>query len=200
MINFLKVGILMSLIFSVVACVSSGTADNDSSGNILVIVPPVEIMDVEYEGVMNAFDGKVDVTVASTIVGEVTGQSLIAESEILISETKVDDYDAVVLIGGMGVFQHIIENEVVHQIVTDFYNQDKYVTATCGASIALAKAGLLEGLEATTYPDAGLISQIEQLGATYVDELAVVSGKIITGSGPEASDAFPAAVVEALNL
>ncbi|MDI6885469.1 MAG: DJ-1/PfpI family protein [archaeon] len=44
-----------------------------------------------------------------------------------------------------------------------------------------AKAGVLEGKRATVFPDQGVINELEQNGATYVDQSVVVSDKVVTG-------------------
>ena len=43
-----------------------------------------------------------------------------------------------------------------------------------------------------------VIDALTKNGANYLDQLVVVSGKIITGNGPGASEAFAKALVSAL--
>ncbi len=72
------------------------------------------------------------------------------------------------------------------------------VGAICVAPKILANAWLLGSREATVFPDSESIAYIESKGATYSEEQVVRGGRIVTASGPEASEAFAAAVVAAV--
>jgi protease I len=116
---------------------------------------------------------------------------------MLINEVQEQDYEVIVGIGGMGIFD-ILENEEIINLFREFHDAGKYTTAICGSSAILANAGLLNGVEATTYPNDMLINILKDNGAIYIDKTVVVSGKIITGNGPDASIAFGEALVSAL--
>jgi protease I len=76
-------------------------------------------------------------------------------------------------------------------------DQDVIVGAICLAPKILANAGILEGKNATVFPDSESIAYLESKGATYTEEEVPRDGNIITASGPEASEAFADAVVAA---
>jgi len=67
-----------------------------------------------------------------------------------------------VVIGGLGVYKRVVsgeysEVELLQQLVVKFHDRGKVVAAICAASAVLAKAGILNGVKATCYPDERLI-------------------------------------------
>jgi putative intracellular protease/amidase len=189
---------------AIIMTVSTGLMTTHAAGKskrILMVVAPVQIMDSEYNEPRKLFDEKgANVKVASTTMQVVTGDSLKIKPDLLIADAKASDYDAIVLIGGMGIFEHILNNQDLQKLVKNMHSQGKYVCAICGSSVVLAKAGILKNIKATTFPDGGLINQLKDGGALYVPDETVVSGKIVTGNGPGASAAFAKVVCETIGL
>jgi len=62
--------------------------------------------------------------------------------------------------------------------------------------MTLANAGLLKGRKATIWKDA--VADFKTKGVVYTGKAVETDGKIITGSGPEAAEAFGKALAEAL--
>jgi 4-methyl-5(b-hydroxyethyl)-thiazole monophosphate biosynthesis len=58
----------------------------------------------------------------------------------------------------------------------------KYTAAICAAPAVLAKAGLLEGKRATSFP--GSLNADSVPGLEYVEQPVVADGKVITSRGP----------------
>lgn len=75
--------------------------------------------------------------------------------------------------------------------------QDKVLGAICIAPVILANAKVLEGKNATVFPDGADV--LKQNGANYIDVNVIVDGKIITGNGPEAAEDFGRALVKLLS-
>ena len=69
-----------------------------------------------------------------------------------------------------------------------FAEAGKVVAAICIAPVILARAGLLKGKRATVFPDG--IPELEKAGAVYTAQSVERDGRIITGNGPEAAEAF----------
>jgi len=194
-----NVTVVLLLALSIMSC--GAVKNGGKKVKILMVVPPVQIMDVEYNEPRKLFDNKgADVKVASTTMDEVTGSDLKIKPDLLISEAKAADYDAIVLIGGMGIFAHILGNADLINLVREMHASNKYVCAICGSSAVLAKAGILNGVKATTYPEATLIGELEKGGAVYLSDVTVVSGKIVTGNGPGAAAEFAAKTAETIGL
>jgi putative intracellular protease/amidase len=89
----------------------------------------------------------------------------------------------IMVIPGGGVKQHL-DNQNVIKWVQESAAQAKYVMSVCNGAFFLAKAGLLDGLEATT--TAGLIEELRAFAPktrVVSDKRFVDNGKIITAGG-----------------
>jgi putative intracellular protease/amidase len=89
----------------------------------------------------------------------------------------------ILIIPGGGVKQHL-DNPAVIKWIQESAAQAKYVMSVCNGAFFLAKAGLLNGLEATT--TAGLIESLKRAAPktkVVTDKRFVDNGKIITAAG-----------------
>lgn len=105
--------------------------------------------------------------------------------DITLDKVKVDDFDAVVFIGGSGSAEYFT-NELAHKIAKDAVAKGKTLGAICLAPVILANAGLLKGKKATCNDPESIIKK----GADYTGRSVEQDGKIITGIGPEAAKEF----------
>jgi protease I len=141
-------------------------------------------------------DAKVQTTIASSKTGTIRGmKDGQAKAQILISEIKVEDYNAVVFIGGAGAHEYF-DNPVAQNIAKQARAENKILAAICIAPTILANAGLLDGLRATCY--ASQTGQLKRAGAKFTGADVERDGLIITGSGPQAAEQFGQAIVETL--
>jgi len=138
----------------------------------------------------------VQTVIASTKTGFIRGMlGNIAETGILVNQLRVDDYDAIVFIGGSGAAEYF-ENPVALNIAREAASKGKILAAICIAPTVLANAGVLTGVRATSF-----LSEREKLvqgGALYTGAPVERDRFIITGSGPAASVQFGRAVADAL--
>jgi len=89
----------------------------------------------------------------------------------------------IIIVPGGGVNKHL-ENQKVIGWIQESAKEARYVMSVCNGAFFLAKAGLLDGLEATT--TAGLIDELKKIAPkTRVvrDKRYVDNGKIITAGG-----------------
>ena len=105
-----------------------------------------------------------------------------------------DDYDMVVLPGGMPGATHLKEDARILDLLKDMAAAGKYTAAICAAPMVLAEAGVLEGRQATSYP--GFLDGVA--GVTVSAEAVVQDGKVLTSRGPGTAMDFALALVEAL--
>ena len=119
-----------------------------------------------------------------------------ASERVTLSLARADasDYDALVIAGGAGAPTHLWDNEPLRALIRSMHAARKPIAAICLSPPVLARAGVLSGLRATTYPDPRAILELKRGGATYVDEPVVQQGTIVTGNGPDAASAFGAAL------
>ncbi|NLY91735.1 MAG: DJ-1/PfpI family protein [Firmicutes bacterium] len=130
----------------------------------------------------------VEVVTASTTTGEAVGKlGLKVQPDLLVSQLKAEDYDALVFVGGGGAAQYF-DDETAHALARGFAEAGKVVAAICIAPVILARAGLLRGKRATVFPDG--IPELTKAGAIYTAQRVERDGRIITGNGPEAAEAF----------
>lgn len=138
----------------------------------------------------------VKTTIASTILGTVRGMlGNLAESTILVKDVVVDDYDAIIFIGGAGAMEYF-ESRVAWKIAREAVQKKKIVGAICIAPVILANAGLLKGVRVTGFPTEQ--NRLVSAGALYTGVPVERDGLIITGDGPLAAILFGGAIAEAL--
>lgn len=109
---------------------------------------------------------------------------------------KINEYDAVVFVGGPGA-QEYYKNEKALSIARNAFNFGKIVAAICIAPGILANSGVLKGKKATIW-NGKFIDILKKNGAIHIDKSVVVDGKIITANGPAAAEEFGKAVLKAL--
>ncbi len=138
----------------------------------------------------------VQTTIASTRTGFIQGMlGNIAEARILVSQLRVDDYDAIIFIGGPGAAEYF-NNPVALNIAREAASKRKILAAICIAPTVLANAGVLTGVRVTGFPTER--EKLVQAGAIYTGTPVERDRFIITGSGPPASVQFGRAVADAL--
>ncbi|MBI2438503.1 MAG: DJ-1/PfpI family protein [Lentisphaerae bacterium] len=136
------------------------------------------------------------VTIASSVKGAATsmfGKTVTAERQI--ADCKVEDYDAVVFIGGSGAAV-FFKNAAAHALAKAAVEQGKVLAAICIAPVTLANAGVLKGKQATGFPT--IQDQLAAKGAQLVSRDVVQDGRLLTATGPPAAREFAAMLVKML--
>ncbi|MGB5474878.1 MAG: DJ-1 family glyoxalase III [Gammaproteobacteria bacterium] len=116
--------------------------------------------------------------------------------DITLDEALSRDYDMIVLPGGLPGADHLKDDARIIELVTRMASQDKYTAAICAAPRVLAKAGLLHGRRATSFPGALDVAAIP--GIDYSDQPVVRDGKVITSRGPGTAMDFALELIEIL--
>ena len=172
-----------------------------STPRILVVVSPTDFTDKEYSDTRSAFEAAgARVTVSTTTTSPAishNGKKL--RIDIGLANVGVGDFDAIVIIGGVGIVSDLLDFLPLRRLVQEACKSGKVVAAICIAPMVLAKAGLLKGLKATCYSDTAVVAQLRASGAIYVNERVVISGHIVTANGPEASREFGQAIIAVLS-
>jgi len=114
-----------------------------------------------------------------------------------VSQVTVEDYDALVLPGGVANPDALRTDGAAVAFVREFVESGKPVAAICHAPWTLVEAGVLEGKRLTSWPS--LKTDITNAGGEWVDEQVVVDGNLITSRNPGDIPAFNSALLESVN-
>jgi protease I len=167
--------------------------------DVVFVIAPTVFRDEEYaepKAVLEAHGAHT--TTASSEPTECIGRfGLLAEATISVADAATRDWDAVVFVGGGGsaVF---FDDPAAHTLARNQAENNRVLAAICIAPSTLARAGLLEGVHATAFPDRE--EDLRAHGALWTGEPVTVDGLIITGNGPEAATAFGEAIAAALGI
>lgn len=111
-----------------------------------------------------------------------------------VADASVDDYDGLILPGGVANPDHLRADEDAVTFVRDFFNAKKPIGVICHGPWTLAEAGVLEGRTITSYPS--IRTDLRNAGATVVDEEVVVDEGLVSSRNPDDLPAFCAKLVE----
>ncbi|OZI06806.1 protease [Siphonobacter sp. BAB-5385] len=114
--------------------------------------------------------------------------------DVPLSEANPEDYDALLLPGGvMNPDSLRMETDAV-AFVEHFFESGKPVAAICHAPIMLIEADVVEGRKLTSYPS--LKTDLINAGAEWVDEEVVTDNGLVTSRKPDDIPAFNAKMIE----
>lgn len=111
-----------------------------------------------------------------------------------VDATKSDDYDALLIPGGVINPDQLRANAEAVGFVKSFFQQKKPVAAICHGPWVLAEADVLKGRKVTSYKS--IKTDIVNAGANWVDEEVVVDEGLVTSRSPKDLPAFNAKLVE----
>jgi SagB-type dehydrogenase family enzyme len=163
----------------------------------VLIVPAAQFADAELfdtQRILN--EAGIASVVASSKIGALQGVfGGIAASEITLDKVRVEDYDAVVFIGGPGAADYF-NNPAVLGIVREVSARNKVIAAISAAPMILSNAGVLRGMRATGLPQQR--EQMKKAGAQYTGSAVERDGLIITANDSSVAVQFARAIVAAL--
>lgn len=109
-------------------------------------------------------------------------------------ELSVDDYDGVVLPGGVANPDQLRTDEAAVSFLRDVVRAGKPVAVICHGPWTLVEAGVLEGRTITSWPS--LRTDIRNAGGTWVDEEVCRDGNLVSSRKPDDLPAFTEAMVD----
>ena len=116
--------------------------------------------------------------------------------DLTIAEAKVQDFDALVLPGGVINPDALRTNRFAVALVQAFVAARKPVAAICHGPWLLVEADVLKGRKATGWKS--IRTDLRNAGALVSDERVVADGPIITAQAPEDVEAFTEALIGAI--
>jgi protease I len=112
----------------------------------------------------------------------------------LVSDVSAEDYDGLVLPGGVANPDSLRMNDEAVDFVRDFFKQDKPVAAICHGPWMLVEADVVEGRTLTSYPS--IKTDVCNAGGNWVDKEVVVDNGMVTSRKPDDIPAFNDKMIE----
>lgn len=139
--------------------------------------------------------------ILSAKTGKVTGWNHTTPADTFTVDktfdtAKIEDYDAIVLPGGVVNSDTIRLDEMAVELVKDAARADKPIAVICHGAWILATADLVKGKTMTSWPS--LTDDLKNAGANWVDQEVVVDGKLISSRKPDDIPAFNQKLIDAL--
>lgn len=114
--------------------------------------------------------------------------------DVKLADADPDDYDGLLLPGGVMNPDHLRVNDDALRFVRSFFEQGKPVASICHGPWTLINAGVVEGREMTSYPT--IRKDLENAGARWVDREVVVDDGLVTSRKPDDLPAFNDKMIE----
>lgn len=134
--------------------------------------------------------------IASPTLPSVTGTHKIRiMPDIALNQVNPNEYDILVLPGGLQGTRTLSATQAVIDIVRSMYSANKLVCAMCAAPVILQAAGILKGVSITLHPS----MEPEIKDAVLTGKRVEKDGNIITAVGPGATFEFALAIVASVD-
>lgn len=116
--------------------------------------------------------------------------------DVMVYNTKVADFDALVIPGGVINPDKLRRDQASVQFVKDFILSKKPVAAICHGPQMLIEANVVNGRTLTSFYS--IKKDLQNAGAKWIDQDVVVDNGLITSRNPSDLVAFNQKIVEAL--
>jgi deglycase len=111
-----------------------------------------------------------------------------------LNDAKADEYDALLLPGGVMNPDKLRGNATAVQFVKGFVDAHKPIAAICHGPWTLIEAGAVKGRHMTSWPS--LQTDLKNAGARWVDQEVVVDNGLVTSRKPDDIPAFNKKMIE----
>ena len=114
--------------------------------------------------------------------------------DVPLDRANADNYDALVLPGGVMNPDYLRWNERAVNFVGSFFEAEKPVAAICHGPWTLIEAGVVANRIMTSWPS--LKTDLKNAGANWVDQEVVVHDGLVTSRKPDDLPAFNQKMIE----
>ena len=111
-----------------------------------------------------------------------------------VGQASVDDYDGLLIPGGVANGDFLRADQDVVRFVADFARTSKPIASICHGPWVLVEAGIVSGRTITSWPS--LQTDVRNAGGTWVDEEVHVDQGLVTSRKPDDIPAFSAKAIE----
>ena len=111
-----------------------------------------------------------------------------------VEEAHVEDYDGLLVPGGVGNPDQLRMDENAVSFVRDFFEANKPMAVICHGPWVLVEAGVARGRTLTSWPS--LQTDIRNAGGNWVDREVVVDDGLVTSRNPGDIPAFNEKMIE----
>ncbi|MEN3941951.1 type 1 glutamine amidotransferase domain-containing protein [Prosthecobacter sp. SYSU 5D2] len=139
------------------------------------------------------------VSIVSPEAGEIQGMHHDEKGDLFDSDIRLDladpeDFDALLLPGGLANPDTLRSLPAAVEFVRDFGLQGKPIAAICHGPWLLIEAGLVTGRRLTSWP--AIQTDVRNAGGEWVDEEVVEDNGLVTSRNPDDIPAFNAKMIE----
>lgn len=114
--------------------------------------------------------------------------------DLNLENAKAEDFDGLVLPGGVMNPDKLRINEKAIQFIRDFAQAGKPIAAICHGPWTLIEAGVVHGKKMTSYPS--IRTDLINAGAQWVDQEVVTDHGLVTSRNPDDLPAFCKKMIE----
>ena len=114
--------------------------------------------------------------------------------DVTLDKTSPDDYDALLLPGGVMNPDHLRMNQQAVNFVRAFFEAGKPVAAICHGPWLLVEADAVRGRNVTSWPS--LQTELRNAGAHWTDSQVVTDHGLVTSRKPDDIPAFDKKMIE----
>jgi protease I len=114
--------------------------------------------------------------------------------DVNLDDANPDDYDALVVPGGVINPDKMRLNEKCVEFAQRFLEEGKPVAAICHGPQLLIETGLLDGRNMTSY--SSIKTDLANAGAVWIDSEVVVDNGLVTSRSPKDLEAFNKKLIE----
>jgi protease I len=175
-------------------------ADQNLNGKTIAILATDGVEQVELTEPRKALEEAGAKTVLLSLdEGQIQGFDHLDHADKLdvdgkIADATPDDYDGLVIPGGVANGDFLRADEDACRFVAAFAETKKPIASICHGPWILVETGIVKGRTITSYPS--LKTDVENAGGTWVDEEVHVDQGLTTSRNPGDLPAFNAKIVE----
>lgn len=174
--------------------------EHDLTGKKVAILVADGFEQVELDKPREALDkAGAKTTVISPAKGKAKGMNHDKPSDgvtvdVPLEKANANDYDALMLPGGVLNPDTLRQEEKAVEFVRAFFDAGKPVAAICHGPQLLIEADVVRGRKLTSYPS--VKTDLKNAGAEWVDQQVVVDNGLVTSRKPDDIPYFNAKMVE----